>query len=170
MLDNNDGTFTLLMNHELGSGSGAARAHGATGAFISEYTIDAATLEVVAGRDLIERVFAWDAATQTSAVSSSVVAFHRFCSGDLAAESAFFHDGLGTTARIFLTGGGRPGARWRPLVTGADAGNSYILGRFDPGANGSGLVGTAGWENLLASPSPRTRPSSSATTTAAAAS
>ena len=153
VLDNNDGTFTLLMNHELGSGSGAVRAHGATGAFISEYTIDAATLEVVAGRDLIERVFAWDAATQTSAVSSSVVAFHRFCSGDLAAESAFFHDGLGTTARIFLTGEeGGQGRAVATLVTGADAGNSYILGRFDPGANGSGLVGTAGWENLLASP------------------
>ncbi len=153
LFDNNDGTFTLLMNHELGSGSGAVRAHGATGAFISAYTIDAATLEVLAGRDLIERVFAWDAATQSSAPSSSVVAFHRFCSGDLAAESAFFHDGRGTTARIFLTGEeGGQGRAVATVVTGADTGNSYILGGFDPGANGSGLVGTAGWENLLASP------------------
>lgn len=29
--DNNDGTFTLLMNHELGSTSGTVRAHGGKG-------------------------------------------------------------------------------------------------------------------------------------------
>jgi len=61
LFDNNDGTFTLLMNHELSSGSGAVRAHGANGAFISRYIIDKATLEVLSGSDLIQRVFAWNA-------------------------------------------------------------------------------------------------------------
>ena len=37
--DNNDGTFTVLMNHELGPAVGAVRAHGATGAFVSEWVV-----------------------------------------------------------------------------------------------------------------------------------
>jgi len=32
--DNGDGTFTVLMNHELGATSGVARAHGGKGAFV----------------------------------------------------------------------------------------------------------------------------------------
>lgn len=151
--DNNDGTFTLLMNHELGAGSGVVRAHGATGAFISRYVIDKTTLRAISGSDLIQQVFDWNAATQSSAASSSVVAFNRFCSGDLAAASAYSYNGTGSTARIFLTGeeggGGRAVAT---IVTGAEAGNSYVLGTFDPAANGSGLAGVASWENLLASP------------------
>src|SRR5262245_58098693 len=35
--DNGDGTFTILMNHELGATSGVARAHGGTGAFVSKW-------------------------------------------------------------------------------------------------------------------------------------
>src|SRR5215212_10232049 len=34
--DNGDGTFTLLMNHEIPSGLGVVRAHGAPGAFVSK--------------------------------------------------------------------------------------------------------------------------------------
>ena len=37
--DNGDGTFTVLMNHELGATAGAFRAHGAKGAFVSRWTI-----------------------------------------------------------------------------------------------------------------------------------
>ena len=49
-------TFTLLMNHELtasagSSGPGAVRAHGRSGAFVSEWTIDRRTLRVLAGKD-----------------------------------------------------------------------------------------------------------------------
>jgi hypothetical protein len=36
-LDNGDGTFTLLMNHELGSTAGIPRAYGAAGAFVSRW-------------------------------------------------------------------------------------------------------------------------------------
>jgi hypothetical protein len=38
--DNGDGTFTLLSNHELGRTAGVERDHGATGAFVSKWTID----------------------------------------------------------------------------------------------------------------------------------
>jgi hypothetical protein len=34
--DNGDGTFTVLMNHELPATSGVARAHGSNGAFVSK--------------------------------------------------------------------------------------------------------------------------------------
>src|SRR4051794_24399704 len=44
--DNGDGTFTLLMNHELGNTAGVQRAHGATGAFVSKWTIEKGSLRV----------------------------------------------------------------------------------------------------------------------------
>jgi len=151
--DNDDGTFTVLVNHELSSGFGAVRAHGAAGSFISRYVVDKTTLEVIGGSDLIERVFAWNVVAQGSDPSSSVVSFDRFCSGDLAAVSAFSYGGLGTTARIFLTGEeGGSGRAVATVATGPGEGDSYILGTFDPAANGSGLTGVGRWENLLANP------------------
>lgn len=153
LFDNGDGTFTLLMNHEIGSGAGAVRAHGATGTFVSKWTIDKTTLDVVDGSDLIQRVHTWDAATQSSDASSSAVALNRFCSGDLAAPSAYSYNGLGTDARIYLTGeeggGGRAVAS---VASGPDAGDAYILGKFSPATNGSGLGGSPSYENLLANP------------------
>ena len=134
--DNNDGTFTVLMNHELSSGAGAVRAHGTTGAFISRYVIDKSTLRVLQGSDLIQRVYGWNG-----------VAFGRFCSGDLAAGSAYSYNGAGTTARIFLTGEeGGSGRAVATIATGADAGSSYVLGAF------TSASGTPSWENLLANP------------------
>src|SRR5262245_30139719 len=37
--DNGDGTFTLVMNHELGNTAGVVRAHGSKGAFVSKWVI-----------------------------------------------------------------------------------------------------------------------------------
>src|SRR5262249_37574127 len=54
--DNGDGPFTVLMNHELPSNTGITRAHGGTGAFVSEFVIDKATLQVLSGQDLIQNV------------------------------------------------------------------------------------------------------------------
>ena len=120
--DNNDGTFTLVMNHELASGSGAIRAHGATGSFISRYVIDKSTMEVLGGSDLIQQVFGWNAVTGSSDPAPSVVAFNRFCSGDLAASSAYLYNGLGSSARIFLTGEeGGQGRAVATIVTGPEA-------------------------------------------------
>jgi hypothetical protein len=54
--DNGDGTFTLLMNHELGGTAGVVRRHGAKGAFVSRWIIDKDSLEVLHGEDLIQQV------------------------------------------------------------------------------------------------------------------
>src|ERR1700752_4194420 len=58
--DNGDGTFTLLMNHELTPTEGAVHDHGSTGAFVSRLVIDKATLEVVQASDLIQTVHQYD--------------------------------------------------------------------------------------------------------------
>jgi hypothetical protein len=144
--DNGDGTFTLVMNHELGSGVGIARAHGQKGAFVSKWFVEKDTLKVVSGSDLIQRVFqpgttGWDEITGTTAAL-----FNRFCSGDLAEVSAFYDaaSGLGTEDRIFLNGeeSGAEGRAVAHVVTGTDAGSSFVLpslGRFS-------------WENAVAKP------------------
>src|SRR4249919_427699 len=54
--DNGNGTFTLLMNHELENNVGTVRAHGGRGAFVSKWIIDKSTLEVLSGQDLIHTV------------------------------------------------------------------------------------------------------------------
>jgi phosphodiesterase/alkaline phosphatase D-like protein len=154
--DNRDGTFTLLMNHELGSTSGIARATGATGAFVSSWVIDKATLKVISGGDLIKNVFNWDTTNQKSNATPSTINFNRFCSADLPAISAFYNSatGLGTTERIFLNGeeGGSTGFALASIASGANKGNAYVLGKLDLSTNGSGLTGVGGWENLLANP------------------
>src|ERR687891_138818 len=48
--DNDDGTFTLLMNHEIPDTVGIAREHGFNGAFVSKWTVDKESLEVLHGR------------------------------------------------------------------------------------------------------------------------
>jgi hypothetical protein len=45
--DNEDGTFTLLMNHEIASNLGVPRAHGAKGAFVSKWIIRKDDLAVI---------------------------------------------------------------------------------------------------------------------------
>src|ERR671919_611923 len=61
--DNGDGTFTLLMNHEIPSGLGITRAHGAPGAFVSRWIIRTDGLTVLHGEDLIKNVLVWNATT-----------------------------------------------------------------------------------------------------------
>lgn len=139
--DNGNGSFTLLMNHEINN-AGIVRAHGAIGAFVSKWVINKSNLAVVSGADLIQSVYlnAGTGYTLTPAVS-----FTRFCSADLPAVSAFYNSatGLGTQNRIFMNGeeSGIEGRAFAHIVTGADAGKSYEL----PG------LGKASWENAVAS-------------------
>lgn len=51
--------IVLLANHELQETVGANRSHGGKGAFISKWTIDAKTLQVKKGEDLIKEVYNW---------------------------------------------------------------------------------------------------------------
>lgn len=147
--DNGDSTFTLLVNHEIPATSGVIRAHGATGAFVSAWTINKNNLSVMNGQDLIQKSFAWDATTNSFV--QTPVAFSRFCSGDLPAISAFYNTltGLGTQERIFMNGeeSGPEGRAFGHILTGADAGTTYqlpYLGRFS-------------WENSIACPFPNNK-------------
>src|SRR6185295_16427011 len=64
--DNGDGTFTVLMNHELVNSQGTVRAHGSKGAFVSKWIINKSTMTVLSGGDLMRSVYLWDTATQKS--------------------------------------------------------------------------------------------------------
>ena len=154
--DNGDGTFTLLMNQEIGSTSGITRDHGGKGAFVSSWIINKSDLSVVSGSDLIKNVYNWDAVNQKSNTTTSIINFNRFCSADLPAVTAYYNPttGLGTQERIFMNGeeGGSTGFALATVATGANKGNAYILGKFNLSTNGSGLTGVGGWENLLANP------------------
>ena len=102
--DNGDGTFTLLMNHEIVSSLGGVRAHGGKGAFVSSWIINKADLTVVSGSDLIRNVYTWNQTTQSSnptpnnSTNGNGISFSRFCSADLPPVGAFYNPstGLGT--------------------------------------------------------------------------
>ena len=151
--DNDDGTFTVLMNHELGNTVGVPRAHNPAavkgGAFVSEWVIDKNTLQVISGGDLIKNVHG------ASGLLTNF-SFNRFCSADLPLRSAFYNQKskLGSKARIFMNGeeGGATGYALAHVASGADKGNSYILDKFNLKTNGSGINAVGGWENLLANP------------------
>lgn len=150
--DNEDGTITVLMNHEIGTDRttgailGVPRAHGGKGTFVSEWIIDKNSLSVISGGDLIKRIY------DPAGNLLSNVNLQRFCSADLPTRGAFYNNKskLGTKARIFLNGeeGGATGYAVANVASGADKGSSYILGKFNPLA--PAFVG--GWENLLANP------------------
>src|SRR5882757_925081 len=133
--DNGDGTFTVLMNQELSAGQGAIRAYGGNGAFVSEWVFDKTTLQVLSGKDLMHDVWLYDTTTHTYVdhnASNSPVSFSRFCSADLADQSAFYNadSGLGFNGgRLFLDGeeSGQEGKAIAHIVGGAQDGNSYEL-------------------------------------------
>jgi hypothetical protein len=139
VFDNGDGTFTLLMNHEFGPAAGAVHAHGATGSFISSWTIDKTTLEVIDGHDLIQHAHLYDTATGDfydpvgdGDPATGPVAFNRFCSADLAGPDAFFNPETGRGydgGRIFLNGeeSGTEGRAFAHFASGPQEGNSYEL-------------------------------------------
>ena len=104
--DNGDGSFTLLSNHEVPSASGIQRDHGATGAFVSRWTIEKETLAVRDGHDLIQQVATWSAATTAFNAPAKGVALNRLCSADLAPRSAFLNaaSGKGYDGRLFTDG------------------------------------------------------------------
>lgn len=144
--DNGDGTFTLLMNHELGATQGIVRAHGAAGAFVSQLVIDKTTLQVLDAKDSINTIKLWDDAS--GRFVTSAYAISRLCSADLAEKSAYSFtapDGTvyGTQDRIFMTGeeSGAEGKQFGLVVTGADAGTAFELANH----------GLASWENAASS-------------------
>jgi hypothetical protein len=153
--DNGNGTFTVLMNHEISNSNpalaGAVRAHGANGAFVSEWVIDKTSLQVLSGHDLMHDVWLFDTATQTyvdhNAALGNGVSFSRFCSADLADATAFYNPatGLGfnpADGRLFLDGeeNNAEGRAMAHIVGGAQDGNTYELA----------WLGNMAYENQLA--------------------
>lgn len=150
--DNNNGTFTLLVAHEIGSTIGATRAHGSMGAYVSKWTINKSDLSFVSGSDLIRKVNIWNPLTNSfvaynSSFPSLSAAFGRFCSADLPSVSAFYNSktGLGTQERIFMCGEevGTEGRAFAHIATGTNAGTSWELP----------YLGKFAWENAVACPS-----------------
>lgn len=136
--------FTLMMNHELTATGGITRGHGSKGAFVSRWTIDRRTLEVVEGQDFTRNpqdVFGWDVATKGYVAGTTV--WERHCSGDLPRRSAFYHDGKGTLERIYMNGEEvNQGRAWARVVTGQHSGEAWQLPRF----------GRLAYENAVACP------------------
>lgn len=148
--DNGDGTFTVLMNHEIAAGAGAVRDHGANGAFVSQWVFDKATLQVVSGHDLIQHIFTYDSGTgdyvDHSADLGNGVQLSRLCSADLADPAAFYNpeSGLGFDGgRLFLNGeeSGVEGRAFAHIASGPEMGNSYELA----------WLGNLAYENVVAS-------------------
>jgi Bacterial protein of unknown function (DUF839) len=142
--DNYDGTFTLLMNHELGNTVGVVREHGFAGAFVSQWTIRKSDLTVLQGGDLAKKVFEWNGAS--AAHQPATRAMGRLCSADLPPRSAFYNSktGKGYSGRIFMNGEevGNEGRAFAHVATGPGAGISYELPS----------LGKFSWENSVASP------------------
>jgi hypothetical protein len=140
--DNGDGTFTVLMNHELAANLGIPRAHGAAGAFVSKWIIRTSDLMVLSGEDLIHSVATWNPSTGTWNAPAGGITFTRFCSATLAAQSAFFDaaTGLGSRERIY-TNGEENGMAGRAMAHLMD-GTSYELPH----------LGKAAWENIGPNP------------------
>lgn len=146
---NNNGTFTVLMNHELPETAGVPRAHGQRGAFVSQWTIDQNTLQVQHGEDLIRNVHTYNPATNTYTLNDPVTsALGRLCSADLPSRTAFYNpaSGLGYDGRLFMNGEetGLEGRAFAHVAGGATTGTSYELPR----------LGKFSWENAVANPTP----------------
>jgi len=148
-----DGVMTLLMNHELSRGEGVVRARGSRGSFVSRYTIDSASLAVLAGRDHNTSpadVYTFDKAAL--AWHAGADAWERLCSADLAPQSAFHFGAFGTAKRIFLDG-----EETRPSFN-ADYGRAYAHVATGPDSNQTWelpALGRLSFENLLANPYPQ---------------
>ena len=146
VMDNGNGTLRVLVNHELGNTAGDVRAHGSKGAYVSDLTIDKATLSVVSGKDFLASAndLFLSSADGTSWTSGNTTAFARFCSGDLAAASAFRNGSSGYDGRIYLTGeeSGAEGRAFAHVLTGSDAGKVYELPS----------LGNLSFENVVANP------------------
>jgi len=142
------GEFTVLMNHEItATRPGIVRAHGSNGSFVSRWTIDRHTLEVLTGEDLTQSandVFLWDPVLHQ--YTQGTTQWQRLCSADLADEDAFLARGRGTRERIFLDGEEiDDGRAWGRIATGSHAGEAWQLPR----------LGRLSFENAVASPYPQ---------------
>lgn len=136
--DNGDGTFTLLMNHELGGTAGVARAHGNIGAFVSRWVINKTSLAVTSMQDHNQSnasIHLWNTAT-SAYLAPGTTTYLRFCSADLAPVTSLKNGTKGTAAKIFMNGEetGAEGRVFAHVVSGASSGQSWQLPRLGRGS------------------------------------
>ena len=144
--DNNDGTITILINHELNADAGGEHDSGSkSGSFVDRITINKQTLEVVDGRELATRIYFYDPVTKSYVQGTDAIA--RLCSADLPVRSALYdaQSGKGTQAHILLNGeeSGTEGRAFAWIGDGSAAGTAYELP----------ALGNLSFENILVSPS-----------------
>jgi Alkaline phosphatase PhoX len=136
--------MTVFLNHEIRPGLGVPRAHGADGAFVSQWTVHLNSLQVKWGEDLIRRVLTWQGGT--FADTTGLTAFNRFCSGDLPVYTGFYNPatGRGFDGLIYMNGeeAGAEGRAFGHVVTGDEKGTTYELP----------YLGKFSWENSVAHP------------------
>jgi Bacterial protein of unknown function (DUF839) len=151
--------FILYMNHELPATSGAVRAHGQKGAFVSKLEIDKRDFEVEKGSDFVQPgTTYWDYVSQTYGPNPSVggvnprqvadtfppqlAAFGRWCSSSLTDEGQLWNErtGRGYRGRIYF-GNEEIGNEGRVFGITED-GHAQQLQR----------LGLFSWENTLVAP------------------
>jgi hypothetical protein len=135
--------FRLFMNHELPAGSGVARDHDATGAFVSRWSINADTLEVEEGADLIQSVRYWSYAADryfpNAADAGQDARFARFCSGFLSLPGQLYNDD---------SGNGYDGQLYFGNEENGDVGRDFGV-TTDGEAQQLPRLGLFSWENSL---------------------
>jgi Ca2+-binding RTX toxin-like protein len=141
VLDNGNGTLTVLVAHQLEATAGIIRDHGSKGSFVDKLVIDQSTLAVISSDDLIQSVKLWDDANDTYV--SGTTAFRSFSCTDLPALTAFFNPatGLGTQVRFLFTVE-ESGTEGRAFATDINTGVAYELP----------YLGNTHWEKAEANP------------------
>lgn len=136
--------MTFFVSHEMATTSGIVRAHGQTGAFVSQWTMHLNSKQVMWGEDLITRVMTWKHREFVDTTGSTQ--FSRLCSANLQTGTAFFNpkSGKGFSGLVYMKGEetGAEGRAFATVVTGEKKGTAYqlpYLGRFS-------------WENAVAHP------------------
>ena len=143
--DNDDGTITVLVGHELTESDGGPHETGApAGAYVDRLVISKADLSVVSAGELGQNLYLFDPATGQYVRQPD--ALSRLCSADLPAQSAFYdqESGLGTKTHILLNGeeNGAAGRALAWIADGPESGDVYELPR----------LGNLSFENVVASP------------------
>ncbi len=153
-----NGTFTVLMNHEIGANSGIVRAHGNRGAFVSQWKIRTSDLSIVGGRDLANNVNLYNLSTNSfqNFNSSNPMPLYAQTTADAQGwnltnpnrDGFSYTDGAGTsygtTDRIYMNGEeiGNSGRTFAHIATGTEARTTYELPD----------LADFSWENSVANP------------------
>ena len=176
--DNGDGTFTVLMNHEIfggslaggrgvvsfttnalsgvitsvtnGVASGVPRAYGGTGATVSEWIFKKSDLSVVSGQDLIKHVMLWDRGLGAFRPFDVAADFHvsRLCAGDLPLQTAFYNPSSGKGTQTRIYMNGEEFSFGRAFA--------HIASGPDKGTSYElPYLGYFSWENSVACPTPQ---------------